>query len=90
MNFLIKKLFLALIFNSSLFALLVIGIQNRPKDNYDFFSQEYNDERHNLLQKIDGVINLGTTFGVDASIAKLPVMQIDLTESNISEFKYLK
>ena len=68
----------------------VIGIQNRPKDNYDFFSEEYNNERHKLLQKIDGVINLGTTFGVDASIAKLPVMQIDLTESNIRKFKYLQ
>ena len=68
----------------------VVGFQNRPKDNYDFFSEEYNNDRHNLLKKIDGVINFGTTFGVDASIAKLPVMQIDLTESNISEFKYLQ
>ena len=28
MNFLIKKLFLAVIFNSSLFLILIIGIQN--------------------------------------------------------------
>ena len=68
----------------------VIGIQNRPKGNYDFFSEEYNNERNKLLRNIDGVINLGTTFGVDASIAKLPVMQLDLTESIIKKYKYLK
>ena len=68
----------------------VIGIQNRPKGNYDFFSEEYNNERNKLLRNIDGVINLGTTFGVDASIAKLPVMQLDLTKSIIKKYKHCK
>ena len=41
MNFLIKKLFLALIFNSCLFVVLFIGIQNSSnKNKVDLFIEE--------------------------------------------------
>ena len=41
MSFLIKKLFLAVIFNSSLFLILIIGIQNSSnKSKVDFLINE--------------------------------------------------
>ena len=54
MSFLIKKLFLALIFNSCLFVVLFIGIQNSS-----------NKDKVNLL--IDETIELPISFIVGAS-----------------------
>lgn len=41
-----------------------------------FLDEEYNEKRLALLRRCDAVLNLGTTFGLDAAAFGLPVIQM--------------
>ncbi len=56
--------------------------------NY-YYSDEENDKRFSLLDDIDLVINAFTTFGLDAAVAGLPVLQLDLRQAIGFESSYL-
>lgn len=65
------------------FSNLVIGSYKesgqRPEDYY--LDSEYNSHRLDELGKCDLLINGGTTFGIDAAIYGLPVLQLDFRDS---------
>jgi hypothetical protein len=56
--------------------------------NY-FYSNEDNAKRFAALNEVDMVINAFTTFGLDAAVAGVPVLQLDLRESVGFEDSYL-
>jgi hypothetical protein len=53
---------------------------DRPEDYY--LDSEYNRQRLAELGQCDSMINGGTTFGIDATIFGLPVLQLDFRESS--------
>ena len=52
---------------------------DRPEDYY--LDSEYNQRRLSELGECDSMINGGTTFGIDAALFGLPVLQLDFRES---------
>lgn len=48
-----------------------------------FLDEAYNQERLELLERCDLVINLGTTFAIDAAVAGVPVIQLKLDDQTL-------
>lgn len=51
-------------------------------DQY-FLDEAYNRERLDLMRRCDAVVNLGTTFGLDAAAFGLPVLQLWIEDDRV-------
>lgn len=56
--------------------------------NY-FYTDSDNYDRFNILENVDMVINAFTTYGLDAAVAGLPVLQLDLRNTLGFEDSYM-
>jgi len=79
------------------FANIQIGNYNRQTNDTYSLTSNYNQKRIDELKSVDAVLNLGTTFGLDAAAFGLPVIQLKINDKNsfpllsqVLQFDHLK
>ncbi|MBY3266795.1 MULTISPECIES: hypothetical protein [Rhizobium] len=58
----------------------VAGYKDNDGSTGYFLDEQYNAERLELLSRCFAVINLGTTFAIDAAAARIPIIQLRLND----------
>lgn len=69
---------------------VIVGEYTPSADKKDFLDNEYHAYRYLLLRNSKLVINAGTTFGLDAAMAGIPVLHLNITEKNFGSYARTK
>ena len=65
---------------------VIVGIYSTSTNSIDMLNEEYHNFRYLLLIKADFLINAGTTFGLEASLANTEILQLKLCEKLFGSF----
>ena len=69
---------------------IIVGEYSPDTDKADMLIDEFQAYRYLLLKNSKLVINVSTTFGLDAAMADIPVMQLNISEKDFGSFAKLK
>ena len=69
---------------------IIVGEYSPDTDKADMLIDEFQAYRYLLLKHSKLVINVSTTFGLDAAMADVPVMQLNISEKDFGSFAKLK
>ena len=69
---------------------IIVGEYSPDTDKADMLIDEFQAYRYLLLKNSKLVINVSTTFGLDAAMADVPVMQLNISEKDFGSFAKLK
>lgn len=65
---------------------VIIGIYATDSNSMDLLDEEYNIYRYLLLKNAYLVVNVGTTFVLEAALADVPIVQLILREKSFDNF----
>ena len=65
---------------------VIVGIYSTSTNSIDMLKDEYHSFRYLLLNKTEFLINAGTTFGLEAALAKTEILQLKLSKDLFGSF----
>ena len=69
---------------------IFVGEYTPSKQKFEMMDEEFQTYRYLMMKYSSLVINLTTTFGLDASLARVPIMQLDLNSKKYPNYKIYK
>ena len=65
---------------------VIVGMYSTSTNSIDMLKDEYHSFRYLLLNKAEFLINAGTTFGLEAALAKTEILQLKLSKNLFGTF----